>query len=963
MPTDALDRLERLFRAALLHPPEERADFLGAACDDDALRREVESLLAADAASGDFLDPPATNLLGDARGLGAASGAPDALVGHAVGPYRVLRPLGEGGMGAVYLAVRKAPFQRYVALKIVRAGHETPDVLRRFEQERQILASLNHPNIARLLDGGMTDDGRPYFVMEYVEGRPITAYADEHRLSIEERLALFRAVCDAVHYAHQNLVLHRDLKPSNIMVATDGADGKPTVKLLDFGIAKLLNPNLVSAASPVTRTLPVMTPEYASPEQVRGEPLSTASDVYSLGVVLYELLSGHRPYRLTHGTPAEVVRVVCEAEPERPSTKVVRDETVRRGDGPEATVTAKAVGEARDASPERLRRRLRGDLDAIVLKALRKEPQRRYASAGQLDNDLDRFAAGTPVLAHRDSRTYRLRKFVRRHRGSVAAAAAVVLALVGGLSVALWQASEAREERDRTAQALRQSEEMAGFLMSLFEASDPDEAQGDTLTAAALLDRGVRRTEALSDEPTVQARMLVTIGQVYRSLGRYEESVALHERALAFRRAAYGEEHEEVAQSLLYLADALIALGQYREANTDARRALAIQRRVLGPDHPEIGATLAKLSGLAVYLGDLDASVALARQALAVREEALGRDDPAVGLSWSLLGRTIRRQGDTAGAEEAFRQALAIAHRHYGPEHPDVASAMLQLAYTLRDTGRLAEAERLHRQALDVRRRTLGERHPMVAYATGDLAFVLSKQGRHEEALELYQREVEMLELALGPEHPTVFNVEGARGQALLRAGRLDEAEAVARDVLARMALQRGDGHPALGGALAGLAAILAEQGAYEEAEAHYREAIAVSRSAVGADNPDSARLTGELATVLARQRRYPEAEAAFRRAEAVFRQRHVSDAHGEVQDFLRRFAEMYDAWGRPADAARYRARLAADEDGLARHREGPPAPVWLDGGVVVGVGLRREFSRRPQPRSAARPVGVPKSL
>ncbi len=911
MPTDTLDRLERLFRAARMHPPDERASFLDAACaDDPTLRAEVEALLAADvdADRNAFLDQPATGLLGDTE-----PAAPDpALLDGTIGPYRILRPLGHGGMGAVYLALREAPFQRYVALKIVRAGQETPDVLRRFQRERQILASLNHPNVARLLDGGVTDDGRPYFVMEYVEGRPITAYADDHRLSIEERLGLFRAVCDAVHYAHQNLVLHRDLKPSNILVATDGADGKPTVKLLDFGIAKLLNPNLGPAAFPVTRTIPVMTPEYASPEQVRGEPLSTASDVYSLGVVLYELLSGHRPYRLTRGTPAEVVRVVCEAEPERPSTKVVRDETIRRGGGPEETISAAAVGDARDASPERLRRRLRGDLDAIVLKTLRKEPQRRYASAEQLHHDLDRYLSGAPVLAHRDSRSYRLGKFVRRHRNSVLAAGAVVLALVGGLSVALWQAAEAREERDRTEQALRQSEEMAGFLMSLFEASDPDEAQGDTLTAAALLDRGVRRVEALSEEPAVQARMLVTIGQVYRGLGRYDESLALHERALALRRAAYGEEHEEVAQSLLSLADALIRQGRYREADANARRALAIQRRVLGPEHPEIGTTLATLSGFAVYLGDIDASVALARQALAVREKALGPDDPNIGHSWSLLGRTIRRQGDTDGAEEAFRQALAIAQRHYGPEHPDVAGAMLQLAYTLRDTDRLDEAERLHRQALDIRRRTLGERHPMVAYATGDLAFVLSKQGRHDEALALYRQEIEMLKLALGPEHPSILNAEGALGQALLRAGRLSEAEAVTRDVLARMAQQRGDDHPAIGGALAGLAAILVEQGAYEEAEARYREAIARSRSAAGADNPDSAKLTGELATVLAHQGRYPEAETAFFRAEAVFRQRHVSDAHGEVRDFLRRFAEMYEGWGRPADAARYRARLAS---------------------------------------------------
>ncbi|MDX1420792.1 MAG: serine/threonine-protein kinase, partial [Rubricoccaceae bacterium] len=395
MATDALDRLERLFRAARMHPAEERAAFLDAACaDDPALRAEVAALLNADReADGEaFLDTPPTALL-DAAVSEAAQ--PNPLEGRTVGPYRVLRPLGEGGMGAVYLAVREEPFQQYVALKIIRAGLHDPEVLRRFEQERQILASLSHPGIARLLDGGVTADGLPYFAMEYVEGRPLTAYCDEHRLPIEERLRLFACACEAVHYAHQNLVLHRDLKPSNILV-TPGRE----VKLLDFGIAKLLNPHLSSSAMPVTRTaLRVMTPEYASPEQVRGEPLSTASDVYSLGIILYELLTGHRPYRLTRGTTDEIMRVVCEVDPERPSTRVVRPETILRADGETETITPVDVGEARDVSPERLQRRLRGDLDNIVLMALRKEPQRRYASAEQFSQDIDRHLRGLPVMA------------------------------------------------------------------------------------------------------------------------------------------------------------------------------------------------------------------------------------------------------------------------------------------------------------------------------------------------------------------------------------------------------------------------------------------------------------------------------------------------------------------------------------------------------------------------------------
>src|SRR5690606_25896158 len=552
MTTDPLDRLERLFRAARMHPPDERAAFLDAACaDDPALRAEVEALLAADAdAEADgFLARPATGLLGDAAraaGDGGPGEAPDPLLDRLVGPYRVLRPLGEGGMGAVYLAVREEPFLRYVALKVVRAGLHAPEVVRRFEQERQILASLDHPNIARLLDGGVTDDGLPYFAMEYGAGRPLPTYCDEHRLSCDERLRLFRAVCEAVHYAHQNLVLHRDLKPSNILVATDGADGKPTVKLLDFGIAKVLNPHLSPSAMPVTRTaLRVMTPEYASPEQVRGEPLSTASDVYSLGVVLYELLTGHRPYRITTGSTEEIVRVVCEQEPERPSTKVVRDETIARGNG-EETITAKAVGAARGAHPERLRRRLRGDLDTVVLMALRKEPQRRYASAEQLGRDLDRYRQGLPVLAHRDSRAYRLGKLVRRHKTATALVLVVLASVVGFALFSSWQARRVAEERDRAQTAQAKAEQVAAFLVSLFGQADPTETLGDTLTVREVLDAGARRVEAeLAGQPEVQAAVLSVIAQAYRSLGRSSDAVPLLERALALRRKALGNDHPD----------------------------------------------------------------------------------------------------------------------------------------------------------------------------------------------------------------------------------------------------------------------------------------------------------------------------------------------------------------------------------------------------------------------------------
>src|SRR5690606_395056 len=375
------------------------------------------------------------------------------------------------------------------------------------------------------------------------------------------------------------------LKPSNILVATDGADGKPTVKLLDFGIAKVLNPHLSPSAMPVTRTaLRVMTPEYASPEQVRGEPLSTASDVYSLGVVLYELLTGHRPYRITTGSTEEIVRVVCEQEPERPSTKVVRDETIARGNG-EETITAKAVGAARGAHPERLRRRLRGDLDTVVLMALRKEPQRRYASAEQLGRDLDRYRQGLPVLAHRDSRAYRLGKHVRRHKAATALVLVVMASIVGFALFSSWQARRVAEERDRARTEGAKTEQVAAFLVSLFGQADPTETLGDTLTVREVLDAGARRVEAeLAGQPEVQAAVLSVIAQAYRNLGRPADAVPLLERALALRRGALGDAHPETAESVFALANHYELIHEIPRAEALYREHLALAERLHGTE-------------------------------------------------------------------------------------------------------------------------------------------------------------------------------------------------------------------------------------------------------------------------------------------------------------------------------------------------------------------------------------------
>jgi serine/threonine protein kinase len=556
--------VERLLDEALEVAPAERAAFLErTARASPALRAEVERLLRASARPPGFLDGAGQDYaapLMNGEDEGPASS------GARVGPYRILGEAGQGGMGTVFLAERDEPYRQRVALKIARGalaldGH----LLRRFGEERQILAGLQHPHIAQLLDGGVTEEGLPWLAMEYVQGEPIDRYCAVRALGLEARLGIFLAVCDAVQFAHQHLVVHRDLKPSNILVTPEGQ-----VKLLDFGIAKVLEvaPDSAADREALTRTgVRVLTPEYASPEQIRSEPVTVRSDVYSLGVLLYELLAGRRPYRLTGRTPLEVERAVLEQEPERPS----------------------AV-----AGAPRLRRRLRGDLDTIVLTALRKEPARRYQSVDRLATDLRRYLEGRPVTARPDTWRYRAAKFARRHRLRLAAAALVMLSLVGGLAGTAWQARAASHEAAK-------QREVKDFLIGLFQVSDPEQSRGREINARELLERGTRRADsALARSPELQSELLHVLGVIHRELGLYGRADTLLERAVRLSRSVHGEQSADLAARLTDWASVLIRQSRLESADSALQSALLIRRREFGRADSSVAATLR-------VFGDLEA--------------------------------------------------------------------------------------------------------------------------------------------------------------------------------------------------------------------------------------------------------------------------------------------------------------------------------------------------------------------
>ena len=793
--------------------------------EDPSLREEVESLLAAHTNPGL---------------LGALDDRVETPPAGRIGPFRLLEILGTGGMGVVYLAEREGgDFTQRVALKLVRAGFADPRLEERLRRERRILARLEHPGIARFIDGGTTATSQSYFAMEYIEGTSLLDYCPSCSLSIAARVRLFIEVCDALNYAHQQLVVHGDLKPGNILVTHDG---RP--KLLDFGIAELLDPSTGEEHGP--RTHPWMTPAYASPEQIRGERLTATTDVYALGVVLFELLTGRLPYRVDGLTPAQIERVICEDQPPRPSS-VVADESIRR--------------------------ELEGDLDTIILKALSKEPARRYDAAARLAADLQRYLDGRPVLARPDTLRYRVGKFVRRHRLSVAVAALLILSLVGGLAAVSWQAAVASRQRDRAEGAQRQAEDVTTFLIGLFEALDPGESGRDTLAARALLRRGMARVEELDGQPIVQARMMDALGRVQLQLGRYQEGGRLIDRAYAIRRQVFGAHHLETAQSYRSLALVHRAESRFRQADSLHHLILAIQTEELGPAAPALAETLLDLAYTDVGLGWLDSAQVHSEQAVRIREVSLGPDDPLVADALLILARTQWRNLDFAAAELTTRAALTLRTSVLGPRHPQTAAAMVQLGDLYQEfLGRPAEAESLYREALAIQTEALGADNMILVHVLGSLADLLSAQGDHAEAEALRRRNLELHRTVLGPDHPSYAVSMSLLAAELEAQGRLDEAGRMASEALALHRRARGAQHVATAGTLHTLADIRRAQGRYDEAAALGREALALRQRSLSDQNALVGMMWRFLAQVALEAGRLTEADSLSEHAVAVLR-------------------------------------------------------------------------------------------
>ena len=871
-------QIEMLFHRAVDLEPSERAKLLRRECaGNELLRAEVESLVAAERGEDRI-----ARAVGEAALSGLPLEAASAREGDRLGPYLLTRQLGEGGMGVVYLARRADDqYRSTVAIKIVR-GLLSTDAMVRFRRERQFLADLTHPNVARLLDGGTTPGGLPYVVMEHIEGEPIHEYCDRRRLTIRQRVTLFRKVAKAVEFAHSRFVVHRDIKPTNILVTPDGVP-----KLLDFGIAKNLDGAGTSTTTSATGSMVrMLTPSYASPEQIQGEAATAATDVYGLGAVLYELLTGCVPHRFRNTTPAELERVICE-EAHVPLSQAVELEEGTGGGGRNEIV------QRRGTTAKELRRELAGDLDNVVATALRKEPERRYASVERFSDDLRRYLAGLTVTARADEFTYRARKFVGRHRLGVVAAALSVVSLVGFSLVVAFQAARIAEQRDLAEQRRVAAEQVTSFLVDTFRVSDPNESRGNAVTARELLERGAERLESLDDQPAVRASLEDTMGTVYKNLGLYDEAEHLLRSAFETRRDLLGDEHPDVASSLANLADYEFQLGDYVASMSLYRESLDVYRKL---EHMESDEAADVLDGIATLLdaeGDYEEAKATYRQALAVRRRLHRGDDVRVASALQNLSATLRTTGEFEEAERLNREALAIRRRCLGDDHLDVAHSLNQLARLLTLKGEHEAALPLAQEGLSIRRKAhRGEPHAEVAASLGNVAGILSSLGRPREALAHRYESFGTLEAILGSRHPYIAASLSSIGQAQLDAGELDRAEASLRRSVDLHRTLFPEGNPDTAYPLTALGSTLLASGRLDEAEAVLREALRLRIDYLPSDHWLLASSRGLLGECLVRRGETEEGSALLRAS-----LRGLESAFGPDDERTRQARERLSTW------------------------------------------------------------------
>ncbi len=840
------------------------------------------------------------------------------VIGKDIGPYRIRESIGEGGMGMVYLAERiDGEFDQSVAVKFVRGGLFSDYMRKRFAIEKRILSKLDHPNIARLLDGGITDDGIPFLIMEYVEGLPLDEYCNENNIDTRGRIDLFLQICRAVQSAHSNLIIHRDLKPQNILVNPKGQ-----VKVMDFGIAKFTDPDADEES--VFRTRDgnfIASLGYAAPEQFRSEDPTLATDIYQLGLVLHKLLTGRLPYSVKECSPAEAEQIICETKPAKPSTHVDREKDDNQW----------------PVQPDQLK----GDLDTIILKALQKEPGKRYGSAEMLAGDIERHLAGLPILARPATMRYRAGKFIVRHRRVLAAVCLMIAGLAG---IIFHYTSQLADERDTAQYEAERAEAINTFLIDVFETADPEVNRGEEISAGEMLNRGVDMAANLTSQPELQVDMLAIAGEIYRSLGDYDNAGNLIEQALTQARAIYGDEHEvvasikysmgtvlmskgdhkmaekyiidalelqrkllgnmhsDVASSLYFLGNIRMRAGDFTTADDFFREALIIRQSVLGYSHPEVAYSLSGLGNLSRRMRDFDKAIDKHNEALNIRRSVFGDNHPSVAKSLSHLGITYGIQGDHQQALVMFEEAYEILRSVYGDIHPEVVRDLNNIGVTQRRMGNYEQAQEIYREVLEIRKSILNNTHPDIARSYNNLGAVYRYKGNYQEARILNERALEIRRAALGDFHPDVASSLNHLGLIYRQLAEYERALAVHKEALDIRRYLFGDEDRSVATSLHNLGALFHTTGEYEKARISYEESLHIRKSVFGNDHPTVATALNNLGILFRDIGKYEQAYELIKNGLQI-RQTALDDDHILVARSLTNLGSVIQHSGTPIKA------------------------------------------------------------
>lgn len=942
MPHQNWQIIKQIFSDALEIPESERKKFVIEACGENKqLLEEVQSLLAAHENPGPLDKSPENlkqSLLGSLR--------TQSYKNQVIGNYKIIKRLEDGGMGSVFLAKRSdGQFDQHVALKLLRTGFVTDTQNQRFLAERQILASLIHKNIARLVDGGITQNGQPWFAMEYVKGLPIDEYCDKNQLTIKERLRLYKDVCNAVQFAHQKLIVHRDLKPSNIFVEEDG-----TVKLLDFGIAKALKPDdILRGRMPVTKTgLLPLTPAYASPEQIRGESITTASDIYQLGILLYELLTGSTPYNVSGRSPSEIEHIICETTPGRPSAAVTKNP-----DGHSA-MTPQKISAVRKTDPAKLQRLLKDELDIIVLKAMHKDPGRRYESAGHFASDIDNFLQGKPVFAHPDSMLYRGQKFIQRHKTSFFSSAAIILLLIGYTVTITYHSQRTESALEQAQQESEKAEQVIEYLMDMFEASDPSESLGENVTARQLLENGISQAEQLQEQPEVQAQMIDLTGRVYMNLGEYGKADELLNRgyqirenhftpphndiaeslhnlgilswnrgdysqaenylrnALQMERQLYKGTHESVSNTTMSLAIVLKELGKFEEAEPLYKQALEMDREIFGEKHEFVANDLNNFGNFLESQGDYEGAREYYLKSLELYRELLGNKHPSVAGSLTNLGRISERMGEVNKSVDYHMEALQIRKKVFDEQHPDVAESLYELGSVLLDIEKYDEAELHLKQSLAIQKSALDPLHPDISQTLNSLGVLMGRTENYEASEQYYRESLKLTQQQLGETHSDAGITMNNLGLALIRQQKYDEARQYLELSLQVLSQNFDENHPMIIYPLLGLAHIHLDTGKPDAAEPFLQRSLDIQLESSGEDHWKVGVIKSRLGRCFTAMDEFEKAEPFLIDGHEILSEQ-LGDNHNRTRTAIENLVSLYDSWEKPGKADEFKKLLAED--------------------------------------------------